>query len=156
MLYGNVATFDPAKEPGIVQAVVHYLREHGASLPDGRKDLHDISPGVYLVVREYEPTEASTRHMESHDKYADVQFVISGGEDIVIAPVEGLEVIESKMPDEDLRILADPDRGLIQTYRLKPGDFLIIGPEYAHKPQCFCGFPHCRKCVVKIPVSLFG
>lgn len=37
MLYGNVATFDPAKEPGIVQAVVHYLREHGASLPTAER-----------------------------------------------------------------------------------------------------------------------
>lgn len=151
MLFGNIGT------PGIVDGketlshVLHFLRDNAANLRDGRHDLRD---GIFVVAKCCEPGEASAKRFETHVKYADVQYVVSGGENILVAPLDGLATVEDRLEADDVRFHAEPAEADVATYTLRAGDFLLLLPEDAHKPECTCGIAVCRKCIAKIPMEL--
>lgn len=110
-----------------------------------------IGDGVLAKIQEYTTDPEDTRKFETHRDYFDIQFVVRGEEFIGIVPAQGL------IPDGDYDEATD-----IQYYQTPPkhggavlrdGDFLIVPPEDAHRPNCqtdkACTV---RKIVVKVKV----
>jgi len=106
---------------------------------------------VYAMVHEYITTSKTEKNLESHCRYIDIQYVLSGHELIEWAPVAALEVHTSYIEDKDVAFYRD-GKGMA-SFILKSGMFAVFYPGDAHKPGCSVGEPeHVRKIVVKIRV----
>lgn len=101
-------------------------------------------------VQEYDTTPAGRNVFETHDKFFDIQYVISGKEYFGVCKREGLKIKE-EMPARDMKTYEEPE--LSGTVLLLPGDLIVVAPEEAHKPRCAVGAPEfVRKVVVKVRV----
>ena len=106
--------------------------------------------GVTANVQEYTTFPASEGSFETHDKFFDIQYVISGKEQFGVCKREGL-VLKEDHPENDLKFYEEP--AMSGTVLLLPGDMIVVAPEDAHKPRCAAGEPEfVRKVVVKVKV----
>ena len=120
------------KNPEQWRRAVEFLKKNDLmKLAEGRHEV--TSDGVYANVQTY--LTKDTAPFENHRRYIDVQYVVSGEEDIFISDI--------------------PDcTGRLSDYaRADKNNFLILFPGEAHRP---CISPdgkqtHVRKIVVKVP-----
>lgn len=83
---------------------------------------------------------------EAHFKYADVHFILEGGEIIGYAQADSLAVTKEDY-DSDYVLL----QGSGVNVPLQKGDFMITLPQDAHQPAVFDGKnSHCKKLIAKI------
>lgn len=111
-----LASFDPATE-------------NGRYAIDGDR--------LYAVVQRYDTRPATEKRFETHRRYIDIQYVVSGQERILHAPLEALEVSEPHDPDRDVAFYHDPSAS--SSFLLLPGDFTLLFPGDGHKPGCMAG-----------------
>ena len=91
-----------------------------------------IGRDVYAIVSEYMPKEAKDCRFESHKKYIDLQYIISGEEMMGVTKPEGLEVI---VPYTEDIMFYSPD-GVDAVYeKAVPGKFFVFFPDNAHRPS---------------------
>jgi len=118
-------------------------------------DLKNLAPGKYPIDGENvfaSITEDPTKDFdktgwESHRKYIDLQYVISGEEKIGVSPVSKATVIKDYNEETDLVNYAA--KGKI--YAALPGTFFIFFPTYAHRPGITpAGNKADKKLVIKI------
>lgn len=111
---------------------------------------YPICDGVTANVQEYTTIDPSTGYFESHEKFFDIQYMVSGIEQFGICDRDGLTV-RSADPDNDMVLYEEP--GHSGSILLAPGDFVVVAPEDAHKPRCIekeaCAV---KKVVVKVRV----
>jgi biofilm protein TabA len=121
-------------------------------------DLNHTVAGSYPIsgddvvanVQEYTTSPASENAFETHDKFFDIQYVISGKEFFGVCKREGLTAKEVLL-ERDLIFYQEP--AVSGSVLLLPGDLIIVAPEEAHKPRCAVGQPEfVRKVVVKVKV----
>lgn len=111
---------------------------------------YPVCDGVTANVQEYTTFPASEGYFETHDKFFDVQYVISGKEQFGVCKREGL-VVREENPDNDVVFYEEPP--LSGTVLLLPGDLIVVAPEDAHKPRCAAAEPEfVRKVVIKVKV----
>lgn len=152
MLYGIAEhAIDPHLNRAALERALRFLVGEAAALPDGR---HELGEGIYVAIKRYRPGPAADKRFETHVEHADIQYVIEGGETIYTAPLSGLAVTEDLLATDDVRFHAEPPAGSALEFHLRPGSFLLLLPEDAHKPECFCGFSEGRKAIAKIPMAL--
>ena len=141
----------------------------GAQLPmDNGTTL--LAHGVKAIVSEYvtkpvaEPVEVTggasvgelvepPKQYEAHIKYADVQFLLAGSEDIRCCPIEFLEPAGEYDEASDCRFyVAQPGSGF--ALRLGAGYFAVLFPDDGHMPGLAVGEPGAvKKVVVKVPMG---
>ena len=115
------------------QAAYKWLAE--TDLDNTPAGSYPICEGVTANVQEYTTFPASEGSFETHDKFFDIQYVISGKEQFGVCKREGL-VLKEDHPENDLKF-----------------DMIVVAPEDAHKPRCAAGEPEfVRKVVVKVKV----
>lgn len=126
----------------------------------GRDDLATLEPGrydidgekVFAKVMDVTTVPAESKDYEAHRRYFDVQYVVSGMEAFLVAPVCGLAVTKPYDEEGDFALYAGPD--MATTVILAPGDLVAVSPEEAHKPACCVSGPVAeRKVVVKVAVD---
>lgn len=123
-----------------------FLRDH---------DLAKLAPGkypidgdnVYASVTFDSTKDFDKSKWESHKKYIDLQYVISGEEKIGATPASGLKVTEPYNEEKDVAHYSGPGK----IYVAKPGTFFLFFPGTAHRPNITAGGnkPD-RKIVIKI------
>ncbi len=128
------------------KAAYAWLRDTDiAALAEGA---YPVCEGVTANVQEYTTVAPETTYFETHDKFFDIQYVVSGKEQFGVCRREGLVVREEK-PENDLVFYEEPAQS--GSVLLLPGDFIVVAPEDAHKPRCVAGEPcHVKKVVVKV------
>lgn len=111
---------------------------------------HDIDGDrVFALAQEYETAPFDARRWESHRRYADIQYVLSGKESIGWAPLERLELVEDSFADKDAGLYADAPAAA--EVAMDAGMFAVFFPADGHKPGCArAGSSHVRKIVVKV------
>ncbi|MDO5409385.1 MAG: YhcH/YjgK/YiaL family protein [Lachnospiraceae bacterium] len=120
-----------------------------------KQDYSGVVPGknvlsgedVYINCFSYDTMESSEGFFEAHDKYLDVHVVLEGKERIETADRSLLEEFESD-PETDYTGY----HGVAEAVcTMKPGDFLVVFPEDAHKvkvkDETSC---HVNKAVFKV------
>ena len=124
-----------------------------------RKDLADLEPqwieleeGVRASIQRYDSFGWEENRFETHEKYFDVQYVIEGME--LCGVCDRSECKTVAVPynaGNDVTFYEDPEHW--DTVFLNAGDFIILGPEDAHKPRCAADkqMP-IKKVVIKVPV----
>ena len=109
-----------------------------------RYDLEDDD--LFALVQEYQSKPRAEGFWEAHRQYADVQFVVSGTEQIGYAPIAALEAGEY---DEDKDFLKLDGQGAF--VEMGPGFFMILFPQDGHMPGLAIEAPApVKKVVVKV------
>ncbi|MSR65296.1 MAG: DUF386 domain-containing protein [Verrucomicrobiae bacterium] len=127
-----------------------FLKKFDGTLKNGR---HEIDgDNVFALVQKYTTKPAENGQFEVHRKYIDVQFVHSGKETILWAPLESLKDVNMAYDEKQDAALFK----LVPTstpIRLSAGQFTILYPEDGHVPCCeWNGASEVSKVVVKVKV----
>ena len=126
-------------------AAFDFLQEAFASPKEvGR---YELGNGVFALVQSYDSKPADACKIEAHKKYIDIQCVLKGKELFGVADLSTQTMYEDKFEEKDVAFY----HGDVDLLTLTDGDFIIVFPEDAHRPQQGDG-SHVSKVVVKVPV----
>ena len=134
--------------PGIAAAVQFLAQTDLTTLTPGRLPLEN---GVIVNINNYTPTE--TGKWEAHRRYADLQYVVSGKENMAVARL--CDAAEADAYDSDADLQFFPKVTHAVTLPFSAGDFAIFLPNDIHMP----GLRHPEtdgnviKLVFKLPVA---
>ncbi len=125
-------------------------RESTLQLPAGRHDVGDDRWYVMVIRTDSRPEDAA--EFESHRKYLDIQFLVSGRETIGVAPIADLTETAAYNDAKDVILYGIP--ASYSRLAMEPGRFAVFFPEDGHMPNCHLGGPHpLHKVVLKIALS---
>lgn len=117
-----------------------------AALPVGSYPI--LGDTVVANVQEYTSIKWEEGSFETHEKYFDIQYVVSGKEQFGICKRDGL-VVKERRDASDLIFYEEP--ALSGSVLLEAGDLIVVAPEDAHKPRCQADGPEpVKKVVVKV------
>ena len=118
------------------------------TLPEGFYPL--MGDDVIAGVQEYSTSPWEERRFETHEKYFDIQYMVTGDEMFGVCKRDGLKEID-RIDENDVVFYSDPD--LYGQVLLREGDLIVVAPEDAHKPRCAAGAPApVKKVVVKVKI----
>jgi len=118
------------------------------TLAPGRLNLEGDS--VYALVTEGPTKALEATKWEAHRKYIDLQYVITGKEQMGIAPLAKAKVTEAYDEAKDI-LFGDVPAAESKYYVAQPGTFLLFFPKDAHRPGVRAeGSDTDKKVVVKI------
>ena len=116
---------------------------------DGR---YDITKDIYAIVSNSLPKPKEEQLLESHKKYADLQYIISNTDNIGWKFLDNSFKIHKRYSKKnDISFYKNKPDIFI---KLKKGEFAIFFPEDTHAP--LCNLKTVKKCIVKIPMEYFG
>jgi len=129
-------------------AAFEFLHRLPVTQPDGRCDID--GDNCFALVQGYPTKPFAQAKFEAHRKYIDIQFIRSGGESILWAPLASLtQVTEPYVAERDIVFFANPPHW--STLNLTAGHFSIFFPEDGHAPGVQSNGPgEVRKVVIKI------
>ena len=108
---------------------------------------YELGDGVFALVQSYDGKPADQCKIEAHKKYIDIQCVLKGKELFGVADLSTQTLYEDKFAEKDVAFY----HGEVDLLTLTDGDFVIVFPEDAHRPQQGDG-SHISKVVIKVPV----
>jgi YhcH/YjgK/YiaL family protein len=112
-------------------AAFDYLASFDPSTPDSRFPLDEDR--VHVLVQSYATKPAAEKKWESHRRYLDVQYVVSGREHVTVAPTDALDGATSYNEAKDVVNYAGASRDA-STLVLEGGQFAIFFPHDGHQP----------------------
>jgi YhcH/YjgK/YiaL family protein len=117
------------------------------TLPVGRQPLG--TNGCNVIVNEAAPKTREVARLEGHEKYIDIQYMVSG-EEFIGYVARARTTLKSNDEPKDFQEL----NGTAELLTLRPGSFGIYFPEDAHQPGIGTGAYTglIRKIVIKVPV----
>jgi YhcH/YjgK/YiaL family protein len=122
-----------------------------------KTDLGALAPGtyeldgrhVYAIVQEYTTKAQEQGRWEAHNRYADIQLVVSGVERIGFGPMTQFEQ-ESYDAEKDFMALS----GTGEFLTLESGTFMLIWPGEGHMPGMTASTASVvKKIVIKVEVD---
>jgi len=113
--------------PLLDQAIDFMLTNDLMALPSGRTDIN----GDKLFMNRMQYTASNNdKKFESHQRYIDIQVIVSGHEGIALAPLDILTKVEDR-PDDDIAFYeGEADH----TVMLREQTFMLLYPGEAHMP----------------------
>jgi len=140
----NQALYRPL-HPRISRAL-DYINGFDPEMADGKVELD--GENLLAIVQSYETRVPANKKMESHRRYVDLQYILSGEETLFHRQIESLVVKEPYEEERDVQFYHDADD---QSLVLRAGDFCILFQHDGHKPGCvYCQARTIRKIVFKI------
>ncbi len=112
------------------KAFTFLAEENLEELDTGRHDIEGSD--VYVMVNEYLPKEQDSVQFEAHREYADIQYVVSGQEQISIVPIDETVVTEAYDDEKDVMFLSAIDA---VDRVASPDKFFVFFPNDAHRPS---------------------
>jgi YhcH/YjgK/YiaL family protein len=129
---------------GFAKAIEFLQRPELQELPVGRYEID--GERVYAMVSKDFGIKKEDTHLETHEKYIDIQLILSGTDDIGWKPKSlCTQPSGAYDPKSDLQFFADTPNTWLS---IESGEFAIFFPEDAHMPMISSGQIH--KVVVKI------
>ncbi len=123
-----------------------------------KTDFTGLAPGkyeiagsdIYASLSEYTTDRKENKKPEAHVKYVDIQYMISGTENIGCADLApGLAIKEDKLAEKDV-IFYQAVEGETDL-KMSAGMYAVFFPWDVHRPGCAAGDPApVRKVVVKV------
>ncbi len=131
-------------------AAFEFLEKLPASQPTGRYDLD--GDNCFALVQAYATKPADQAKFETHRQYIDIQFIQSGRETMLWAPLAALtQVIQPYIAEKDVIFYATPPH--MTPINFGPGQFVIFFPTDGHAGGLECEGPsEVRKVVIKVRV----
>ena len=113
------------------QRAFAWLSTFDASTPDGRYEIG--GPSLVAIVQRYATAPAHEKKWETHCLHGDIQYVVSGREQIGYASRESLAVKTPYSPEKDAEFYEAP-AGPHAHLLLEAGSFAIFLPQDGHQP----------------------
>jgi biofilm protein TabA len=130
-------------------AAFEFLAKLPADAPPSRHELE--GDDCFALVQSYTTRPPAQVNFESHRRYIDIQFIQSGVETILWAPLGALQVAQPYVAEKDVAFYAMPAQAT--PVNLRAGEFAIFFPEDGHAPGLeYDGASAVRKVVVKVRV----
>lgn len=110
---------------------------------------------IFAMVSSYMTEPVSARRLERHDRYVDIQCVVSGSEMIGACGIDQTgEIDENRLEANDVIFYKGSTNEFYTT--LTAGMFAVYFPWDAHRPNCTCGDNpvQVKKIVIKVAVDL--
>jgi YhcH/YjgK/YiaL family protein len=129
-----------------------YLRETDLrSLADGRYEIR--GENVFAIVQTYQPKPRPQGRWEAHRLYADIQYVVSGVEQMGVGPLVGLKVVAPYDAEKDVEFYADLPHQ--QWISVAAGNFAVFLPHDVHMPSLSLdgNLAEVKKVVIKVRVG---
>ena len=132
-----------------IAAGLDYLAKFDPQTPVGR---HLIDgEDLFAMVQRYDTAPGTEKRFESHLRYIDIQYLVSGRERMLHAPADTLEVETPYNDEKDVAFYRDPAAS--SSFLVLPGQYAIFFPADGHKPGCMAGGREAvRKVVLKVRV----
>lgn len=128
-----------------------YLRDTDFSkLEDGKYEVDGKE--IFAVISSYKTEKKKKFKPETHFKYIDIQYILSGEEVICYAPNNVTDkMIDEQDYKEDITFYKDEIKGE-KKYHLDAGQLMILFPWEIHRPKCQAGEKACkvRKVIIKV------
>lgn len=119
-------------------------------MTDGRMELYD---GDYMNIETGMTKPVEECRWEAHRRHLDIQYVVSGAENVEWAPLL-LGKVEEDRPDDDVYFYAAESLAAGATIHQQAGRFSIFTPEDLHRPLLAPQDPaSIRKAVVKVSLK---
>ena len=136
-----------ATNAGFAKAAQFLAENNYVSLDDG---CHEIDGGNIFALISSAPGRGRDKAvLEAHRAYIDIQFCVSGHDEIGIRPLSRCQQISKKYDaKKDIMFFADPP---LEWITIKDNTCAIIFPEDAHAPMAANGTM--KKVVIKIAVE---
>ena len=129
-------------------AAFAYLQSFDPATADGKVPVDEER--VYAMVQSYATKPAAEKKWESHRRYADIQYIVSGREVITYAHVSRLDGGTPYNDAKDVVNYAGPSGGA-STLELRAGEWAIFLPDDGHQPGVAVeGSEEVRKVVMKV------
>ena len=109
-----------------------FLRTVTPELEAGRYDID--GDNLFANLNCYETKPRTDAKPEDHQRYIDIQVIISGSETFEIFPKKGLRPVEPYDTERDLQFYHLPDEPAPVRFTLTPGQFAVFFPEDVHMP----------------------
>ncbi|MGD0283789.1 MAG: YhcH/YjgK/YiaL family protein [Dissulfurispiraceae bacterium] len=134
------------KESGLHDGI-NFIKNFNENETDGRHEIKGQE--IFAIVQSYITESPANKKIESHKKYVDIQYILSGREVIGWVPVAGLSGSTPYSEEKDVIFYQPADT--ITSIVMVPGTFSIFFPQDAHQPGCiFQKVEPVRKIVVKV------
>jgi YhcH/YjgK/YiaL family protein len=132
-----------------LESALKFLREADKdSLVAGEKVLID-GENVFAEIQEYETKAEQDLPFEAHNIYADIHYVVSGGEMFGIAMRKGLVERDEYDSSRDVAFYNRPEKYV--TVPLPSGTCILVTPNIGHMPKAQMGESGIvKKIVVKV------
>lgn len=126
-----------------------YLKETDFNkTEDGKYEID--GDNIFVMINSYETKSAHEAKPESHIKYIDIQYIISGEEYIGYSFLEGKKPTEDLFKEKDVAFYLCP----VDFIKFKKGMFAIFYPDDIHAPGVSVSDGgQVRKVVIKIKIN---
>lgn len=134
-----------------MQRAFNFLQEINLENLEVGKHLID-GENIFALVQSYTTKETSLCRFESHERYVDIQFIVSGVEKMSWIPVDKLTLAENELAKNDKALYKDSSIG--NDFIINEGQFVIFYPEDGHK-ACIKVEEPClvKKIVLKVSLT---
>ena len=123
-----------------------------AAVPVGKTERIELGHEVFALEQAYEAKPPAEGKWEAHERFIDVQVVVSGRELMGVIEVSALRLTEDFRAERDLMFFAPAEGG--STLKVGAGGVAVFFPADGHMPSLADGAPSVvRKTVVKVPVA---
>ncbi len=149
MIYDSLAHIESYQgiHPGVYKGLKLLAETDFSQMEDKRYEVD--GDDLFFFLQSYE-TKPENPTPETHQKYIDIQCVLSGIEAMDVGALEAMTDIAEARPEGDIWLHHGPaDSRVI----LAPGKFAVLFPGDAHAPCIAVNGPtKCHKVVVKVKV----
>ena len=126
------------------EAFGYLLRTDFGSLAPGRYEIDGAD--VFALVQAYDTKPRAQGFWEAHRRYSDIQYVVSGVEQMGFASLAHLQA-----GDYDAAKDFVPAQGAVEVVTVRAGSFALFMPQDAHIPGLSLDAPQAvKKVVVKV------
>lgn len=148
MIYDSIQNIRLYKgiHPALDAAIEQLLQTDLAAYSTGR---HEWNAETYVNVQEVD--YKAFGRWEKHDRYADIQISLNGGESVAALPENQIEGWLEYNSERDVTF-SDSDKEGVRV-PLEKGMFAILFPWDAHMPCLSSGSAHGRRAVVKVKLK---
>ena len=127
-----------------------YLKETDfTAMPDGKVEI--AGEDIFAIVQRYNPISLDDGKWEAHRKYIDIQYIVSGTEQIGFGRIDEMGIVQEYSEQDDV-LFTDGTGG--DFVNMNSGMFMILFPHDVHKPCIKCGDIPDK--VVKVVVKVRG
>ncbi len=133
----------------IPSEAIDFIKKLSSDISMGR---YEISENIYANIEQYTTKNTSDCRYESHKKYADIQILLTGEEDIYYTDAKSLNISEPYNQDKDITFYSDKIKKA--KINLDGTNFVMLYPHEAHAPQaCTNNHKNVLKVVVKVKLN---
>ena len=152
MIADTLDNLKGALYPESFRKAFDFLKKLSPDAADGKYPID--GDRIYAMIQSGTTRGPAADKLEIHRKFIDIQYLFSGNETLVWAPMEGLDVHVPFDVEKDCGFLHAPET--VSRLELRPGMFAVFFPGDAHngKLSGSKGDAPFRKVVVKIDASL--